>query len=167
MVEEIEKTLDDDFTDGGESAGKGVGAQEDGSADDFFGERLADAATVIFDEVALVMLELGIGDQEFYVASEAGVDAVDDFASVQFLLQDLLAAAEIGAKIGIGAQSDGTLAAHDGEDVFEMEACGGDRGGGGGETRHQCGSFRKLRRSISLTSGSPGATWSSLPCCIH
>src|SRR5437870_8289521 len=52
--------------------------------------------SMVFDEITLVMLDLLIGNHEFDVAAEAGIDAIDHLALPNLALQRLAPAAEVG-----------------------------------------------------------------------
>jgi hypothetical protein len=88
MVEHVVDELEGGERDARVAEGEGVGASQHGGADDFGGERVADARRVAHDEVFLELGELVEWDYAVLEGAEAGSDAVDEVAAGYDVVDD-------------------------------------------------------------------------------
>ncbi len=105
VVEEEEQGVDDVGADAAEAFGQDVGAEQKHGADGGFRERIAEAAGMAADEVALEVLEFGGVDADVRKFAEAGIDAVGGFAAGEEGIDD--GAGGLDAGQGGGVESDG------------------------------------------------------------
>jgi hypothetical protein len=81
VIEKEKQGIDNFGTNAAEAPGEDVGAEQEHGADGRFRERIAEAAGMAADEIALQILQLGWIDADIRQLAEAGVDAIGGFAA--------------------------------------------------------------------------------------
>ena len=101
VIEEEEQGVDDRGPDAAEAFGEDVGAKQEHGADGGVRERIAEAAGMAADEVALQVLKLGGIDADVRKLAEAGIDAVGGFAAGEEGIDDSAGSLDAGERGGI------------------------------------------------------------------
>ncbi len=87
LVEELGQGLGDDGTEPGVAVAVAADPAEDGRPDDLLGHGLAVARGVAVDEIALVFLDLVLGQDDIGQLADAGVDPVHDLVLLDLILE--------------------------------------------------------------------------------
>ena len=98
-VQQVEQALDHDHAHRRQTSGQRVGAQQNGRTHCLFGQRFADAAGEKFQQVALMVGHLVVGNHVAGVAAEARVYAVNHLTLGELALQSFPAALDTAAKL--------------------------------------------------------------------
>lgn len=104
VIQEEEERVDDFRPDAAEAFGQHIGAEQEHGAHGGFRERIAKAAGVAANQVALEVLELSWVDANLRKFAEAGIDAVGGFAASEEGIDD--GAGSLDARQGGGIESD-------------------------------------------------------------
>ena len=92
-------------------------AAEDGRPDDVLGQRLPVAGGMAVDEIALVFLDLVLGEDDAGQLADAGVDAVHDLSFLDLVFEH--GPALFDALPGLGGKGDGFVGSGDPDDILD------------------------------------------------
>jgi len=132
LVEELDQCLRDDRPQARVAMAVAADPAEDGGPHDLLGHGLAVAGGVAVDEVALILLDLLLGQDDVGQLADPGVDPVHDLLLLDLVLEQ--GPAFLDPLPGFGIERDGGVLAGDLDDLLDGQTGAGQRNGHGGSS---------------------------------